>query len=280
MKNFRIDSQVLTSVSHCPLRAKYTFIDRLKPREENKNFTMGTAVHLGLETYYRMLKQREKFETRVEAALNVAQEYMLSETMLEPEDVRTVLRTLKEYFDHRASDKLIIHEVETPFSKILYEGKDLTGEDITILYEGKIDLIAEDEEKRVYDHKTTSRNFEPTDLTNQFIGYHWATNLPVVINRIGFQASLKPEQKFKRFFLRFTPETVEAWQEFAVMKSLELAYYIECGRFPQNFASCDGKFGFPCTYINLCRYPTLIEETIQADFKIGEPWDPLKERNT
>lgn len=281
MKTLRIDSQILTSLSHCPLRCKYTFIERLIPKTENPAFAMGSAVHIAHEVYYNLLKKREPFLTRVEQALLTATNWMVTKSELDQEQQATVLRTLKEYYSYRQSDRIEVKEVEVFFTKQLYEGDDLVGDPIEVLYEGKIDLIADlDGILQNFDHKSTSRNFEPVDFTNQFLGYKWATGLDVTVNRIGFQSSLKPEAKFRRFPFRYQKEAVTAWEQHAVRKSLEYAYYLEHGEFPPNFGACEGKFGYPCNYINMCRYPSLIDDTKKFEFKVGEVWDPSKEKNT
>lgn len=280
MKYLRIDSQILTSISHCPLRCSYAFVERLVAKEENKAFAMGSAVHVANESYYNGLKNSIPFPVRYSEALATANTWMVTKSNLEQPDIDLVLKTLDEYYKFRKEDRVLVHEVEVPFSKVLYVGTDLRNEEITILYEGKIDLIGTFTDKEVVDHKTTSRNFPANDMTVQFLGYSWATGLPVTVNRIGFQTSLAADKKFKRFPFRFTNETISAWEQYAIGKALEYGYYLEEKRFPPNFSACDGKFGFPCNYINLCRYPALHEETKKFEFMIGEVWDPVSAVNT
>ena len=282
MKYLRLDSQILTSISHCPLRAKYTFIERLKSKEDHTPFQMGTGVHTAAESYYKDLKLSVPFKERIEKALLLSNTWMATESSLSQEEITTVLRTMNDYFTYRKEDPIYVQEVEVFFSKVLFVGKDLFDDDITILYEGKIDLIADESDRitRVYDHKSTNRNFTPVDMRVQFLGYCWATGHSVVENRIGFQSSLKPEAKFVRFPYKYRPELIAEWQDFAIRKALEYGYYLQTEKFPPNFGACEGKFGYPCNYIDLCRFPELIDETKEYQFKIGEPWDPLKEKNT
>jgi hypothetical protein len=231
---------------------------------------MGSVVHQALEVYYK--NYDKPFMERAELALDTAGE-SLKATTLDSKSGETVIRTLGEYLKYRKDDRLIPKEVEVPFATTLYEGKDLQGEDIQILYEGKIDLIAEENnETIVIDHKTTSINTSLVDLKVQFLGYHWATGLKVVVNRIGFQSSLKPEEKFKRYPLRFEKRVVQDFEKFLISKSLELALYLDRKEFPQNFAACDSAYG-ECTYAEICRYPTLQEETIKFNYVEAEPWD-------
>lgn len=280
MKNLVLDSQILTSISHCPRRCKHTFIDRFISITANPAFERGSMVHIALESYYRELKGGLDFKARYENAMLTANRFAVTETSLESSDIEMVLKTLDEYFKYRRDDRIIVHEVEVPFSKRLYTGQDLLGEEIDVIYQGKIDLIAEESGiMEVIDHKTTTRNKPPVDLRVQFIGYHWATGYAMVMNRIGFQKSLAPSEKFKRFPFHYTKEVVESWERFATSKALEYAYYLETGEFPQNFGACESEFG-ACTYADLCRYPALFDETVQFNFKQGEQWDVYKEKNT
>lgn len=280
MRIIRVDSQIITSMAHCPFRAENTFVRRLIRKDgPSKAILMGTAVHLGLQAYYAGQKSGMSYDERVDVGIDKASEF-LENNSLDQETKQTVLNTLADYFKYRRHEKMIVLEVESPFSVVIYEGEDLMGNPIKILYEGKIDLICDENNERVViDHKTTSVNFEPIDLKVQFLGYHWATGLKVIVNRIGFQKTLRPEDKFKRFPMKFEPAVVEAFTKFVVQKSLEWALYLEANTFPQNFASCQTTYG-PCTYINICRYPTLREETERFEFEQGPEWDVFSEVNT
>lgn len=280
MRVLRLDSQILSAMSRCPRMAEYRFVQNLIRKEgENEKLLMGSAVHLGLEHYYLAQKDNLPFAERVERGLEKAYAFMEEKGL--PSDKRdTVMNTLADYYKYRRDDRMIILEVEVPFSSPIYEGKDFQGEDIRILYEGKIDLIADEAGERVViDHKTTSVNYDPLDLRTQFLGYAWATGCRVVVNRVGFQKTLKPEEKFRRFYMKYDQNLIHDFETYVISKALEWANHLQDEFFPQNFASCDAKYG-PCTYVNLCRYPTLIDETKRFEFSIGEPWDVFKEINT
>lgn len=281
MKIIRIDSQILTSFSHCNLRCNHSFIERLKPKEESKHFAKGKVIHVAFESYYNDTINKISFKERVEKSIITANTFATTETNLPQIEIDNCIETLNQYYKYRLGDMISPITVETPFTKLLYEGKDLSDEDIQIYYEGKIDLVADlDSIRRVIDHKTTSINTEPTDLTVQFIGYHWVTGLPVIMNRVGFQKTLAPSEKFKRFPFRFHEETVEEWRKFAIRNSLRYARALETNFWEPNFASCQGNFGYHCDYVNLCRYPTIAGETKRFEFVIADKWDVFSERNT
>lgn len=280
MKHLRIDSQILTSISHCPRRCGFTFKERLIDKVENPNFAKGSTVHVGLESYYNAIKEEIEFAKRHSDAIVAANVYAVTKTQLNEADIESCMKTLDEYMRYRREDRIYVIAVEVPFTKILYVGPDHKGEDITIYGEGKIDLVAEEETKIVMDHKTTSRNQLPVDLRNQFMFYHWATNLPVVLNRVGFQVSLPNSERFKRYTFKYEEKLIKEWKSYAVEKALDYAFYLEENEFPPNFSACEGNFGHPCQYINICKYPTLVEETKEFEFKVGEVWDVYSERNT
>lgn len=270
MKIVAADSQILSSFSRCPRRCKFAFVERLTPKEESKSLVMGKAVHSALESYYRNAIAGMSYAERVDKAIDAVGDYT---DKLSTDDMQTVLQTLAEYFRFRKSDAIIPLEVESVFSKILYE-----GEEYKILLEGRIDLIANISGNLfVLDHKTTSRNSEVVDLNPQFMIYSWATELPVIVNRIGFQKSLKPEEKFKRFPIRFEKRAIEDFLNYATETLYHYALCLDGREFMPNFASCESKYGV-CSYINICRYPSLEEETRKHEFVIAEPWDIFKEK--
>lgn len=280
MRYLRLDSQILSSFSHCPLRCNFRFNERLTKPEEVKAFAMGSIVHAGLESYYNDLIAHVPYKERHEKAIVTANTYGTTETEQPTENIELCLRTINDYLTFRREDRILVHSVEKPFSKVLYIGPDRTGEPITLIYEGKIDLIASSEEKEIIDHKTTSKiGNPPVDMRLQFIGYTWATGLRVVHNRIGFQERMTPSERFKRFTFKYHEALVVDWEKFAIRKGLQYAQCLDTGEWPQNFGECEGSYGYACDFADICRFPTLAEDTKKM-FKIGEPWDVYKEKNT
>ena len=283
MKILNIDSQILTSFSHCPLRCHFGFGERLVTKDSNKYFDMGKVVHIGAQTYYQGIKDGKLYDERKKEALLTANTFAVTSTDLNQADLESTIKTLDQYFTYRREDKIFVKAVEVPFSKVLYVGKDLTGEDITILYEGIIDLIAdEDGWSYVYDHKTTSKWYlqDPADLRVQFIGYSWATGYKVINNRIAFNQRLSITDRFKKFTFKYTEETVRRWESYAIRKGLQYARCLETNVWPEDFSACEGSHGYPCNFAEICRMPSLAEETKNYLFKVGEPWDVFSEKNT
>lgn len=281
MKYLRLDSQIISSFSKCPLRCKYSLIDRLQPKDPNPAFEKGSTAHEGLEVYYNLLKEGKNFDDRVKEALIAASRYATTETSLNSKDIELCLNTLNEYFRYRRDDRIEVIGVEFYFASTLYEGKDLLGEDITILLEGKIDLVVKEQDSDiyyVYDHKTASQRRAVIPLRPQFMIYHLVTGYNVVHNLIGFQTTKTPSEKFVKTYINYRPQAIEEFRLFLIRKSLQYAKCLTIGEFPSDFSACEGQFA--CDYINICQWPEIAKETIEFEFRIGEVWDPKKVKNT
>lgn len=283
MKYLSIDSQILSSFSACQRRAKFGFVERLVPKDPNPFFDMGKVAHVAHEEYYKALREMVPFEKRVQLALLTANTYAVTETDMNSEQISNVVQALNKYYNYRKDDRIFVKSVEEPFSKIIYVGPDLNGEDITIAYEGLIDLIgADDTATWNYDHKTTSKwqLKDPVDLRLQFMGYRWATGNNVVHNRLSFNPKHAPSEAFKRFYFKYDDRAIADWKSFAIDKALEYSYCLEAGIWKPNFRACEGEHGYACQFATICRYPSLATETKELEYRIGEPWDIFKEKNT
>lgn len=283
MKYLAIDSQVLSSYSACPRRCKFAFRDRLVKKEGNKYFDMGKIVHHALEVYYKAVIERVPYAERVKNALLSANTYAVTETEIDEANLQICIKSLNTYFGYRKEERLRPIAVEAPFSKVLYVGSDLIGDEITIAYEGLIDLFAEVEgEEAVIDHKSTFKwqLQDPMDMRVQFLGYRWATGKRVIVNRFHFSEKHAPSDRFRRFTFKYDDRTISDFQSYATGKALEYARDVETGVWKPNFRACEGEYGYGCDFANVCRYPSLAAETKEMEFKIGEKWDIFKEKNT
>ncbi|MGH2575766.1 MAG: hypothetical protein ACRDFC_08730, partial [Ignavibacteria bacterium] len=96
----------------------------------------------------------------------------------------------------------------------------------------------------------------------------------VFINKIGWQTSLKPEEKFLRPPVNYsTPRLIEWQSEILPYYAKLLLMYAETGHFPPNFTHCEGKYG-NCAFLNVCESdPAMREEEIKLHFVKGPIWD-------
>jgi len=296
MRTIALDSQILNTVQACARKVNYEFLQNWRPTEKAEALEKGDLMHRMLAHYYRARMENRTDTANViqesaEIALKASVDMELSQSTVEEN-----IMQFKSYALFYSNDGWRPLEVERPFSKVLYRKDDeviwrvgdtiategtpgATGtvvrEGLQILYEGVIDLIADTPHGIfVVDHKTASRRSTPSKLSNQFMGYSWATgSYNFVVNRIGFQKTLKESERFQRPFLSYNSQILKEWAENAIYWTRALVGYIDTGFFPPNFTSCDKYSG--CIFQKVCEaIPEVREFKLQTNFYIGEPWSP------
>jgi len=185
---------------------------------------------------------------------------------------RWVLETMEQYFDYRKNDFWVPLEVEIVKKKILYQ-----DDNIRILWKAKLDLL-EDTTQGIYpvDHKTMQQKRPTVSLNNQFMGQcHVADTQSVIINKIGFQTSLKPEDKFIRDMISYSTHRLLEWQSVTLpYYAYEFLTFTETGYWPQRFSHCENKYGI-CQFKEVCGTdPEMREDVLRQNFIVGEKWDP------
>lgn len=183
-----------------------------------------------------------------------------------------VLETIEQYNEFYKNDYWIPLFTETVKGKVLYE-----DDEIRILWKAKLDLGV-DTNQGIYpvDHKTMKQNREAILLNNQFIGQcHIMSTKGMIINKIGFQTTLKPEEKFKREMKSYDSSQLIEWQsEILPYYAKLLLVYNETGYWPPNFTNCQTKYGLCDYYEHVCSLPISSRESnLKLYFKVTEPWD-------
>lgn len=189
-----------------------------------------------------------------------------------------VLETCQQYIDYYRNDHWVPLEVEVVKSKVIYE-----DDEIRIMWKAKLDLLA-DTNQGIYpvDHKSMKQRRDTVSLNNQFIGQCIiADTRSVIINKIGFQTSLKPEEKFSRAVLSYSAPRLFEWiSEIVPYYAYQLLTYAESGYFPPNFSNCETKYG-PCAYQEVCASnPDMREDELKRLFIVGPEWNPTNESET
>ena len=186
-----------------------------------------------------------------------------------------VLDTANQYFEFWKNDFWIPKEAESVKGKMLYE-----DDNIRIYWKAKIDTLVDinDNSGKLYskDYKTMKQNRDTVSLNNQFMGQCFVTEQrKVFIDKIGFQTSLKPEQKFSRPPVQYTTDALIEWQsEIVPYWAYQYLSWFESGYFPPNFDHCETKFG-KCEFISACEADKILrEEELKRLFIVGKPWDP------
>lgn len=187
-----------------------------------------------------------------------------------------VLDTCQQYLDFWRNDHWVPLEIENVRSKILYQ-----DDEIRILWKAKLDMIV-DTNQGVFpmDHKTMKQNRDSTDLNNQFIGQCLvAGTRQMIVNKIGFQKTLPPKEKFLREPYGYTADRLFEWQEEILPYYARLLLmYNEMGHFPPNFNQCEGKYG-PCIFSKeICSVDrSMREQNLKDHFEVGPEWNPMND---
>jgi hypothetical protein len=151
---------------------------------------------------------------------------------------------------------------------------------------GRIDLIIKTPQIPLLpiDFKTESERWFYSQMSNQFRIYAIACGVNLVgIQRIGFQTSLEPKDKFKLDLLPFDQDILEEYKNEQIPhwgKMMLLAH--EENHYPMNNTACV-KGHFKCQFSDgaqnkgICNVSrTIREQKIARYFVVGEEWDPSK----
>jgi len=296
MRTIALDSQILNTVANCARKVKLEFLDNWRPTQKAEALEKGDLMHRMLAHYYRARMERRKDIAKILDEAKRVATIAAVDMDLPDSTVQENISQFMQYAVWYQSDGWMPLEVERPFSKVLYRRDDevmwrvgdvvategtpgaigtVVKEGLQVLYEGVIDLIADTPHGIfVVDHKTSSRRGSPTKLSNQFMGYCWATgSYNFIVNKIGFQKTLSEKERFERPFLSYNQPILNEWEEQAIYWTRVLVNYIDTGYFPPNFTSCDKYSG--CIFQKVCEsIPEVREFKLMTNFYVGEPWSP------
>jgi len=277
-----IDSQILSTFQECGEKYRLSFIENLRSAHVIDPLVKGDVLHTALEGYYRHLKdglageqsrtllhnqgiEKGIEDARAKAALNGIDLSLAEE----------VITACEEYFHYYRDDDIVPIYIEEPFIKSLYESPE---DDLRVLYAGKIDLVATaaryEWNPTPFDNKSSGRNQTPSGRSNQFFGYTDAIDSSIlVVNKVGFQKTLTPAERFRRYNLSYPKEYRARWVENTIKWAYKLVWAIDNNQFEENITSCDKYSG--CTFKPICESstPEAKEWKIQSQFITGDKWD-------
>lgn len=188
-----------------------------------------------------------------------------------------IVKTMEQYFNHYMADPYTPIESENVKGKIIYE-----DDEIRIMWKAKIDTLIDTHQlsKAIsMDHKTRKIDRKMTSINNQFIGQCVVTGTNnMIVNKIGFQQSLKPEEKFKREMMSYSYDRLNEWRNVVVPSTVyRFLQSIERNEWLPTFTSCETKYGF-CDFVPVCSLDRgLREGKLKEMFKVGPKWDPSNE---
>jgi hypothetical protein len=311
-KNVVLDATVLSTIMNCPRLADFRFNHNLQSIGGKSNsLECGSTVHVFTEYYYKSIIQGVKRDQAFGFGIAAAELYIrgcrgcadfvstvevpkplcghkpnefpgLKATPKDSEGYKTgwqwVLDTCDQYHRHYINDSWVPLEVEVVKGVVLYE-----DDEIRILWKAKLDLTA-DTNQGIYpiDHKTMKQNRPTNSMNNQFIGQCLVMKTQnVIINKIGFQTTLKPAEKFIRQPVSYSTSRLLEWQgEILPFYAKALVMYAETGHWPPNFSNCEGKYGNCSFYEHVCSGdPEMREQNIKQHFMVGPTWNPTNDED-
>ena len=287
-KNVIMDSQILSTLQACERLTDFRFNHNLQPiTGKGNSLEAGWLMHKYLEAYYRSIKEGIRGQGAIDKAMAKG-EIAIREGMdgngLENTPVENekhpngqlsrvgsayVIDTFLQYCQFYKNESWTPLEVEKVLNKVIYE-----DDTLRLMWKGKLDLIT-DTNQGIYpsDHKTMKQNRETLTLNNQFMGQCVLTEArAVIINKVGWQSSLKAEEKFKRVILSYSTARLIEWMDIAVYYANYLVSLNEQDYWPPRFTHCDKFAG--CIFRGVCESdPNMRNEEINLHFKVCEPWD-------
>jgi hypothetical protein len=314
-QNVIMDATILTTLMSCPRLANFRFNMQLQSiKGKSNSLECGSIVHTYLEIYNKCVikgmdkKQAHGFgmtgaELYIRGCPDCTDftpyqhegvgEYItkprcghkpneypgVQNTPAESEGYKTgwkwVLTTCEQYHEFYKNDHWVPLEVEVVKSKVLYEDAVMR-----ILWKAKLDLTV-DTNQGIFpmDHKTMKQRRMTSKLNNQFKGQCLIMGTRnVLIDKIGFQTTLKPEEKFQRTPISYSGEQLFEWaSETLPYYALQLIEYSQNDYFPPNYSSCDGKYG-QCLFHSVCEAnPNMREDELRNNFVVGPEWNPTNE---
>lgn len=311
-KIIEIDSQILNGIQFCQQKYEFQFEENLTPESKAEPLEKGSLLHSVLELYDGIMGKcanvnsetwssiiNEEFTNEFTKKLAPtkrdvidfclrAGEHFAAKMQIGTEESNNVLFQFNAYCEFYSNDPWETLAVEEVGSKILFE-----SESLKIIYSGKIDrLVRQGNITAPMDHKSSERRGSVSSMSNQFIGYCFLLGVNhIIIDKIGFQKTLKPAERFQRFILQIDQGRIDEWvvnsvnsilihlmtatKDYAdALKYFEL-YHSQGTKSQMNLTSCDKYSG--CTYRNICESSPEGRNWIkERDFVVREKWDVSK----
>lgn len=296
-KSVVLDATVLTSLMSCPRYMDLRFNRSLVTKEGKGNsLSAGSLVHHILEWYHRGLIDGMPRDKAIEQGFQAGKEFIhgpsnknkfltsedhqefaenLYEEPINKFDTgwKFIFSTMEEYFDYYRNDSMIYLAAEDVRRDVLYE-----DDDIQVGWKAKYDSIVDTNAGIMsMDHKTMKMRKDTMTMNNQFMGQCFLLrSRNVMINKIGFQKTLKTEEKFTRVVISYTYDRIAEWaNEIVPHYARMLVAFAEADYYPPNLTHCENKYGmcefYKHDHCNVDR--GMREEVLKINFKKGKEWD-------
>jgi len=280
--NVQVDSQVLSMLMSCPRKVDYVFNRHLVPISGvSKSILKGQLTHIGLHHYWSSIIAGDDYQTASIKGLDEAKKQSITFKNLDAEACLDVFQTLIQFFKYiQETSTWIPIFSEQNFKFIAYEDPELK---LRVILTGRIDLGLKTPQVPLIpvDNKTESERWFHSSLSNQYRIYALACGTRILgVQRIGFQKTLKPQDKFKMEMISFDPDALEEFRTVTLpYYCKQLLIYKEENYWPMNHSSCISGH-FACIYSDkydggICHVSREIrEQKLERYYVIGEEWNP------
>ena len=294
-----LDATLLSTLMSCPRLADFRFNKNLVIKTGKSNsLEAGSLVHIILEHYHKSIISGKSRTDSIangyvagkeflSGAFDVSHKFMrasddyASTKFIEQDENdkyvighNYVYKTMDEYFDYWRNDSFTIISAEQVLTETIYE-----DDELIIGWKSKLDKIIDTSNGMMpVDAKTMKQRRDTNSNNIQFMGQCVVTkSRQMMIDKIGFQTSLKSNEKFERAIVNYTNDRLEEFKnEIVPHYARMLLAYNEADNWPPNFTHCENKYG-SCEFYkhDVCNSDRRMrEETLNIYFARGKKWDP------
>lgn len=308
MINIAMDATIASSLMGCGQLADFSFNQNLRDKNGKSNpIETGSIAHVFLEYYYQGLIDGKSKSNAMDEGLAAAMLHIkgcpvckslpvdfigipecghkngdwIGVKNTPPDNTREnrkeligwkyVIDTCMQYLARWNNDSWTPLHSEHTKGEVIYQ-----DDEIRVLWKAKFDLIVDTNAGLIsVDHKTMKQRRDTVSLNNQFMGQCILMgSKAIIINKIGFQSTLKPEEKFERAMLSYSEARLHEWKTKIIPYwAYKLVEYNKSGYWPRNFSHCENKFGW-CHFKEVCENnPNMRDRIIELNFVKGKPWD-------
>jgi hypothetical protein len=276
LKNFSFSKSFLETIS-CPAKGNFAYNQHLRPLTAKPDyFDYGDLLHFLLEEYYNRIKEGDSLAVARDFAVERGRKYYPN-LELAIEECESCVMNFIEYVKFYQSDGWRPVNVEQPFAIEVFKDESFTWADgdvgLTLIAEGIIDLevINENGNEMLVDHKSVSRNNDPPMLNYQNPLYCFVRGKKkVVINSIGKQKTLKPAERFNRYQKFYSEEWLTEFMQEVITKVILWLRNSEAEFFPRDFSQCKA-YNKDCMFSEICKQVTVRQSDIIAmNFMVEE----------
>jgi hypothetical protein len=283
--NVILDATVLSSLMACERYVDFRFNKNLIPASGSGNpIEAGLVVHKILEEYSKAIINGLKREDAINIGLSKGTELAGNLPNIPQSNIKDdygklkqvgydwIIETMNQYFNHYKNDSWTPIAAEQVKRTMVYE-----DDDTRVLWVSKLDRLVDTFRDGIMpmDHKTMKQNHHTvTTLNNQFMGQCIsAQSVRMCIDKIGFQTTLKPVDKFKREIMNYNREQLAEQIQTIGYYAKYLVDLNRHGYYPPRYVYCD-KYG-GCIFKSTCEsMPSDRERMLKSHFVVADEWNP------